>query len=402
MTKPERIRRQFVIELGAALHRYGTPTHRLEMALGRLSSMLDLQAQILATPTSMTMAFGPMDDQQVTLLRVEPGGINLEKLADLNALVDETINGNLRLDDALKKLRKMVKTSPRFNATWLVLAGAAASGAVARFFSGAWTEIILSFVIGLVVSILMVWGARRTETSRLIEPMAAVLAAFAVVGAACFWSINVNLVLVAALIVLVPGFSLTLAIKELATRHLVAGSARMFGATLVFLELGFGIILAHKLTQVLPVLPQRVGQPVSMWWSEVLALAISAVAFGIYFQAKPRHFCWVGLGSVLAYGGARMAGASLGAESGAFLGALLLGLGANTFARRTGQPASIVLIPGVILLVPGSVGLRSMTAIVLKDVMGGVQAGFAVMMIATAIVAGLLIADVASPARRSL
>ena len=192
------------------------------------------------------------------------------------------------------------------------------------------------------------------------------------------------------------------AIKELATRHLVAGSARMFGATLVFLELGFGVILAHKLTQVLPVLPQRLGQTTPMWWSEVLALAISALAFGVYFQAKPRHFGWVSLGSVLAYGGARLAGASLGAESGAFLGALLLGLGANTFARRTGQPASIVLIPGVILLVPGSVGLRSMTAIVLKDVMGGVQAGFAVMMIATAIVAGLLIADVASPARRSL
>lgn len=86
-----RCRQTFVVEMARALHMYGTPTHRLETALNALASRLGLTAQILSTPTSITIAFGPMDQQQVSLLRLDAGAINLEKLADLDALVEQVL-----------------------------------------------------------------------------------------------------------------------------------------------------------------------------------------------------------------------------------------------------------------------------------------------------------------------
>ena len=44
----------------------------------------------------------------------------------------------------------------------------------------------------------------------------------------------------AGLIVLVPGLPLTTALTELATRHLAAGPARLSGALVLFLSIGFG------------------------------------------------------------------------------------------------------------------------------------------------------------------
>ncbi len=71
----------FVLSLMQALHLFGTPAHRLEQAMAGIARDLDMQLQILATPTSVTAAIGKLEDQRTFLLRVEPSEANLEKLA---------------------------------------------------------------------------------------------------------------------------------------------------------------------------------------------------------------------------------------------------------------------------------------------------------------------------------
>lgn len=404
-SKLQRVKRQrqkFVMEIGLALHTYGTPTHRLELALYRLVAHFGVEAQILATPTSITVAFGPMDDQQVAMRRVEPCEINLSKLVQLDDLINETLQHKLSLEQSLERVREIEGMPIRFSGRWLALAGMSASGSIASFFHGSAIEVVVASVLGMLVAVLMAKGGRQPQLARLIEPLAAVLVAISVVGLACIWPLNINLVLISSVILLVPGFSLTLAIRELATRHLVAGSARMFGAALVFLELGFGIILASKLASLMPVLPSATTVAGPFDWGEAVALLTSALAFGIFFQVRGRDFGWVLFASTLAFTGSRMGGIAFGPESGGFMGALLLGLAANGFARLTGRPASLLLVPGTILLVPGTIGLKSMTALVGQDVLGGVQAGFGALMIATSIVAGLLISDFVLPPKRAL
>src|SRR5262245_61378525 len=81
----------FVLRLGRALHAYGTPSHRLEDTLVRVSDRLAVPGLFFATPTSIFASFGAVEQQHTHLLRLEPGDTNLEKLAAVDAIGGDVI-----------------------------------------------------------------------------------------------------------------------------------------------------------------------------------------------------------------------------------------------------------------------------------------------------------------------
>ena len=64
---------EFVLRLARALHIYGTPSHQIEDALGRIAGRLGHPAQFMATPTSIIISVGPEFSERIHLVRVEPG-----------------------------------------------------------------------------------------------------------------------------------------------------------------------------------------------------------------------------------------------------------------------------------------------------------------------------------------
>src|SRR5262249_60255730 len=78
---------------------------------------------------------------------------------------------------------------------------------------------------------------------------------------------------------------------------------------------------------------------------------------------------------------------------GAFGGAVALGLVAHLNARLRARPVWLVTIPGVLVLVPGSIGYRSLLDLVDRDVTTSIETGFAMVLTAAGIVFGLLLAD---------
>ena len=84
---------------------------------------------------------------------------------------------------------------------------------------------------------------------------------------------------------------------------------------------------------------------------------------------------------------------SLGSALGAFVGAVAIGLVAHLNARLRSRPVWLVTIPGVLVLVPGSVGYRSLLDLVNRDVTTSIETGFVMVLTAAGIVFGLLLAD---------
>src|SRR3954471_18808847 len=78
----------FVLGLGRALHRYGTPAHRLEEALLECCSRLGLTAEVFTTPTTIIMSFGEPVELRTRMMRVEGGELDMGKLARVDALAD--------------------------------------------------------------------------------------------------------------------------------------------------------------------------------------------------------------------------------------------------------------------------------------------------------------------------
>ena len=75
------------------------------------------------------------------------------------------------------------------------------------------------------------------------------------------------------------------------------------------------------------------------------------------------------------------------------LGAWALGCVSTLLARASGGPAAVPLLPGLLLLVPGSLGLRSLQAFVGSDIPLGIESAFLMMILAISLVTGLFLAN---------
>ena len=60
------------------------------------------------------------------------------------------------------------------------------------------------------------------------------------------------------------------------------------------------------------------------------------------------------------------------------------------------------MVPGIMLLVPGSIGFRSVTSFVEANALAGVESAFSMMLVAVGLVVGLLLANAAVMPRRAL
>lgn len=400
----------FLLRVASLLHAYGTPAYRLERVLQKVAGSLGVEGSFLSTPTSVLVSLGAGTAKEVHLLRAESGEVNLGKLVEFDEVMEEVEHARLGPEEGTRRLEAVAAASSRYPAPVSALGFAAASAGAACIFGGGWPEIALAFLLGAVTFLLGRALPRRPDTIGLYEPLAAFLVAFGALAVARrLTPLDDRIVTLASLIVLLPGLTLTTGFTELASRHLVSGVARIAGAGAVFLTLFLGVALAWRLGEVLfggagapPSEPAAAGgHPLGPWASWVAAAA-TPFAFGVLLEARPREMGVVFAVSFLGYAAGRLGASVLGGDLGPFLGALTVGLASNLYARASNRPALVPLTPGILLLVPGSLGFRSLTSFLDRQELAGMGWAFQTGVVAAALVGGLLAANVLLPPRRVL
>ena len=220
--------------------------------------------------------------------------------------------------------------------------------------------------------------------------------------AAAGFPLSVYLATLAGVIVLIPGLMLTIAMMELSTDHLSSGTARFMGAFVLLIGIAFGIAMGTKIAELaFGTIPTAPLKPLPAW-TLYLALLVSPLGFVVLLKAELRDAGWIVLAGVLAFAGARLGQRALGPELGAFGGAVFAGFFSNWYARMTDRPAQITMAPGLLLLVPGSVGLIAFSAFASSQTELGVEGAFRMVLIAVSLVAGILFANTVSPRRKLL
>ena len=137
-------------------------------------------------------------------------------------------------------------------------------------------------------------------------------------------------------------------------------------------------------------------------WVQWIALIASALGMAIIVQAQSRAFIWILVASLVGYAGTGLGTDWLDERMGVMVGAFAVGVLGNLFARIMERPAQVVHVPAVLLLVPGSMGFRGISALLGRDTLTGVGTVFEMFVVAIAIVAGLLVANAVVSPRRSL
>ena len=387
----------FLLNLASALHSSGHASHRLEEVLEATSNHLALTGQYFATPTSIFASFGTELLQRTFMIRTEPTPPDLGRLVRVMEIAQAVLSGAQTPAQGTRRLVQL-EQSRRSTGWWQVAAFGLAAGGAASFLGGGWPEIWVAGGAGLAAGLLALVAGRVAALGRVFEMAAASLCAFGVAAiGATTGAVSVPIATLAGLIVLIPGLTLTTAIAELANRQLTAGTSRMASALMTFFGIGFGVALGGRLAAaLLGPAPAVTPIPLStaMIWPAVL---VSAVSFAILLKADPRDTGWIMVAAVVAVIASQAGTSLLGPGLGVFVGALAVGVGSSLFSRLNHRPSAVTLVPGLLTLVPGSVGFRSLSALMENEVVAGVDAAFTMFLTAVSLVAGLLAAAAVFP-----
>ena len=164
--------------------------------------------------------------------------------------------------------------------------------------------------------------------------------------------------------------------------------AVLAGALAIFLTLGLGVALGHEIASHMPHIPEphtRLPE-----WTLWLALALAPLAVAVQLRATPRQLLPAMVAGVLAWVAARGGAQWLDPELGVFVATLALGAAGNAYAWLRRRPAAVVIVPGLVMLVPGSLGLRSVAWLAQSDVLHGLKTASQMMVTVVALVGGLL------------
>ncbi|MFM2161106.1 MAG: hypothetical protein RLZZ383_618, partial [Pseudomonadota bacterium] len=234
---------------------------------------------------------------------------------------------------------------------------------------------------------------------RLRRPVGAFLAAvMAMTAVRHGWAQDALRVTVCGAIVLLPGLSLTVGWIEVAAGHLASGTHRVAGALLALFELVIGVGAADAVVG--EGFAPRASERALPDWGAPVAVVAAALAFAVLLNARRRDLPWVMISCAVAWLGAKL-GAPLGPSLGAGVAALGVGLYANVWGRLAGRTVIVPMVPGVLLLVPGAVGFRSVAALLSGDVLPGIALLFGMGLAAGSLAAGLLLASaLAGPTSR--
>lgn len=393
-----------LLHICRAISEAGAPAHRLESYMQVISDKFNLHASFFAMPTAILASIGEDEySQRSYMIKTNPNDINLSTLHTINDVINQLDNSEIDLDDALRAIKEITQ-KPQSYPNWLfALCFGLVGGGFTTLFSGSWYDLGAASLLGLITGIITIYTAPFKYLSQLLAPMAALFVGFTAVTMSHYWqSIDHFLVSLAGLIILVPGLGITVAMRELSTGHLVSGSSRMAGAVTTLFLLSFGLALGYFIAQSI-FGETEVNKLASIPnWFNYCALAITALCFAVLFKARMADTVWIFLSIGIAFAGSSLIGLWVDQPFKSLAAVLLVSMAGNIYSRISLNPASVMHIPGIILLVPGSIGFNSLSAMYTNDTMTGVQAAFNAAIIAVAISVGLIVGNLLVPPKKDL
>ena len=391
----------FMLRLIKALHTYGVPSYELERLMTNVADQLGYGLQATVVPTSITMTFIQDEDKPRTyVIRSNSGEVNVDKLSRTIDVAYAVINDEITTEQGAKELTEITNSAPLHSKSWMILCFMLVSTAICRIFGGGIPEIITASVTGLVVGVFVNVGDLRSETvSNLMPALSAFLATLISFGFNYWIGLSSTYIpVVSGIIVLVPGMMLTIAMAELATQNLVSGTARLLGSVVIFIQMIFGVAIGAQLAalffgeaSITTMIDHQLPR-----WTVWIAILVSSWSLMMLFQVRSRHLPWIVITTASSFFVSRWAGGELGAATGAFFGALTVGVFANLAYRIKQVPTAAVMMPGFIILVPGSVGFRSLTEILDHNIIGGLESAFNMIIVGISLITGLLISSIAT------
>ena len=219
----------------------GCSSNRVEMLVTRLGEAWGFSVDAAALPTAVWLSVRGRGQQILELVRLNRWGIDLNKLALLNDLVDQVEHHEMALDEAVARLTVINSQKPPYPPVITLLAGGGSSLALVAASGGHNEELYAAFILGVACQLSLQYFSEGNR-KYLADFFTAMLIAGGAASLSLIWpDVNMARLIIGGLISLVPGLVFVNALHEVAQKNLVSGAARLLEAIVTALSLAFGV-----------------------------------------------------------------------------------------------------------------------------------------------------------------
>lgn len=382
---------KFIVQLGKALHRYGVPSYKSEMYLNKVAAKKGIRASFMDSPTWINYVFFEDDDQTYSHVEsVKPGELNLGALSRIVEITNNLLDNTIDFEAAKQSMDSIQKENRGYGKLLEFLGFVFSAGAFCIILDTSWTSAIAASFVGGIVYLITLWADRWVYIRSILESLVA-FAATIVTGLLSLWfdQINISLTILASIIVFIPGLSITTALEEITARNLVSGTAKLFDALVSLFKQFFGVVLGlHILPLFVDLNPQIVINDVPQW-VDYFAIFLLAISLTPAFKIRPRHLLLCVIVGFLSYISTVLF-AFAGILVSIFVGTIVTVTFSKLFARLTHSPRLVYLVPGIIMLVPGSKAFIGLSTVFLNQAGTSSNMGEQILYIFMGIIGGLM------------
>ena len=386
---------RFIIKVGTAAHKYGSTATRLESFLAGLSKKLGYPGVFRSTPSDIVFALreGPESPQRVEIIAMQAPGVDLDKLARVGDLLNELEAGTLSLADASTRLDAIDLAPPPWGRFASMLGYALVGLGLAPLLGGGWSDILFATLFSVLVYGLVLLSGRLGAAATEWLPFSSAFVVGVLATVVKLWVPELNLVLVilSAVAIILPGYTISLGAGELVAQRVVSGMTNlMSGLICLVKQIAGGALGIVAVSSVVSGAASGPATPVDPVWAQLL-FPLLLVGLSLAFQTSRRDLPWAVLVSGIAYLGVMAGSSMMDANLGNLVGTIVAVVVANLWARQTGRPTSIVLIPAIVMLVSGTIGFRGLASMAEGELLLGAQQFIQMFVVALTITTGVFV-----------
>lgn len=394
----------FIILLGKYLHTYGIPSYQIQSYLSEVAKKLGVKGTFMDSPTWINYVFYD-DDQQAQsynyIDRIPPGNLNLGAYSRVVETTNQLIANKINISDVEDRLANIDRKAQKVNHLFLTVAYALAAATFNLMIGSNWTSVFFSALLGAFVYLLVYLSTKFEYLHSILESGASFMVTIiAGLISVVFPELNVGLSIISAIIIFVPGLSLTIALEEITSKNLVSGTAKLFDAIISLFKQFFGVILG--LTCLKFVIDFEIISHMSNTPNWVIFMAIPLFSLSLFpiLQVRKKDMLFGMLTGVIGFYITYMF-TGAGMLFSTFIGTISIVAAGHLFSKMNKTPRTVFITQGIIMLVPGSKSLFGLSNVFLDTTIVNVgNIGEQVAYIFMGILGGLLFGDVFKPGTR--
>lgn len=234
------------LDAGEIMLQSGAETYRVQDTMKRMLSVTGRdKIEALALSTMLIVTLPREEKGPLSMARgIEDRSVNFEKICAVNALSRNFVSGRITLEEAIAQIENIHKT-PTFKPLTRMLGYGLTSGGFSLVYSQSLPDGIVAFFVGVLLGVLLYSVNKRKAPYFLGTFLGGLLTATcACLFQAALPSLHIDNIIIGGIMPLLPGLTMTKAIRDLLEGNFISGNSKMMEALLIAAAIAGGTATA--------------------------------------------------------------------------------------------------------------------------------------------------------------